>query len=133
MQSPYCAAALLDKVDCLAVRQAHYEQHAHQADHHSGLQKVDQLCLHLRYSADPRPSYKSTTDIDPFSPGHNVVVGRNGSGKSNFFSAIRFVLGDAYTNLGREDRQALLHVRSLNRINFRSILMPCRKGPVPLS
>lgn len=134
MQSPYCAAALLvDKVDCLAVRQAHCEQDAHQADHHSGLQKVDQLRLPLRNSADTRPSYKSTTDIDPFSPGHNVVVGRNGSGKSNFFSAIRFVLGDAYTNLGREDRQALLHVRSLNRINFQSILMPCRKGPVPLS
>lgn len=39
----------------------------------------------------------------------NVVVGRNGSGKSNFFAAIRFVLGDAYTAMGREERQALLH------------------------
>jgi structural maintenance of chromosome 3 (chondroitin sulfate proteoglycan 6) len=38
-----------------------------------------------------------------------VVVGRNGSGKSNFFAAIRFVLGDAYTSMGREERQALLH------------------------
>lgn len=38
-----------------------------------------------------------------------MVVGRNGSGKSNFFSAIRFVLGDAFTNLSREDRAALLH------------------------
>ncbi|KAI7830862.1 chromosome segregation protein sudA [Kickxella alabastrina] len=34
---------------------------------------------------------------------------RNGSGKSNFFAAVRFVLSDAYTNLGREERQALLH------------------------
>ncbi|KAJ2839059.1 Structural maintenance of chromosomes protein 3, partial [Coemansia erecta] len=33
----------------------------------------------------------------------------NGSGKSNFFAAVRFVLSDAYTNLGREERQALLH------------------------
>ncbi|KAF9329000.1 Structural maintenance of chromosomes protein 3 [Podila minutissima] len=36
-------------------------------------------------------------------------VGRNGSGKSNFFAAIRFVLSDAYTNMGREERQSLLH------------------------
>lgn len=48
--------------------------------------------------------------VEPFSPGHNVVVGRNGSGKSNFFAAIRFVLNDAYTRLGQEERQALLHV-----------------------
>ena len=38
-----------------------------------------------------------------------MVVGRNGSGKSNFFAAIRFVLGDAYTQMGKEERQALLH------------------------
>lgn len=38
-----------------------------------------------------------------------MIVGRNGSGKSNFFAAIRFVLSDAYTSMGREERQALLH------------------------
>ncbi|KOC13404.1 chromosome segregation protein [Aspergillus flavus AF70] len=54
-------------------------------------------------------SYKDQTVIEPFSPKHNVIVGRNGSGKSNFFAAIRFVLGDAYTHMGREERQALLH------------------------
>lgn len=37
------------------------------------------------------------------------IVGRNGSGKSNFFWAVRFVLGDAYTTMTREERQALLH------------------------
>lgn len=47
--------------------------------------------------------------MEPFSPGTNVIVGRNGSGKSNFFAAIRFVLSDAYTQMGREERQALLH------------------------
>jgi structural maintenance of chromosome 3 (chondroitin sulfate proteoglycan 6) len=56
-----------------------------------------------------RNSYKNQTIVEPFSPKHNVIVGRNGSGKSNFFAAIRFVLSDAYTQLGREERSALLH------------------------
>lgn len=54
-------------------------------------------------------SYKDQTVIEPFSPKTNVIVGHNGSGKSNFFAAIRFVLSDAYTTMGREERQALLH------------------------
>ncbi|KZT33869.1 RecF/RecN/SMC protein [Sistotremastrum suecicum HHB10207 ss-3] len=54
-------------------------------------------------------SYRDQTQVEPFSPGHNVVVGRNGSGKSNFFAAIRFVLSDAYTSMSREERQSLLH------------------------
>lgn len=54
-------------------------------------------------------SYKEQTVIEPFSPKHNVIVGRNGSGKSNFFGAIRFVLGDQYTSMGREQRGQLLH------------------------
>lgn len=54
-------------------------------------------------------TYKNTTVIDVVSPHHNVVVGRNGSGKSNFFSAIRFVLSDAYTHMTREERQGLIH------------------------
>lgn len=54
-------------------------------------------------------SYKEQTIIEPFSPKHNVIVGRNGSGKSNFFAAIRFVLSDDYNQLSREERAALLH------------------------
>lgn len=54
-------------------------------------------------------TYKNRTVIDDLSPHFNVVVGRNGLGKSNFFSAIRFVLSDAYTHLTREERQALIH------------------------
>ena len=69
-------------------------------------------------------SYKDQTVILPFSKKLNIIsktntlmypnnppliVGRNGSGKSNFFAAIRFVLSDAYTNMTREERQALLH------------------------
>ncbi|KAK4057964.1 Structural maintenance of chromosomes protein 3 [Microbotryomycetes sp. JL221] len=54
-------------------------------------------------------SYANETIVDPFSPGLNLLVGRNGSGKSNFFTAIRFVLSDAHTSMSREERQALLH------------------------
>ncbi|WFC95905.1 Structural maintenance of chromosomes protein 3 [Malassezia brasiliensis] len=54
-------------------------------------------------------SFRDATVVDSLSPHANVVVGRNGSGKSNFFAAIRFVLSDAYTSLSREERQALLY------------------------
>ncbi|KMU92055.1 structural maintenance of chromosomes protein 3 [Coccidioides immitis H538.4] len=52
-------------------------------------------------------SYKDQTVIEPFSPKHNVIVGRNGSGKSNFFAAIRFVLSDAYTHMGQRGAPGL--------------------------
>lgn len=54
-------------------------------------------------------TYRNTTIIEDLSPNLNVVVGRNGLGKSNFFSAIRFVLSDAYTHMTREERQGLIH------------------------
>ena len=52
-------------------------------------------------------SYREQTVVEPFDPGHNVVVGRNGSGKSNFFYAIQFVLSDEYSHLRPEQRQVL--------------------------
>lgn len=54
-------------------------------------------------------SYRDQTVIEPFSPKHNVIVGRNGSGKSNFFYAIQFVLSDEFSHMRQEERQALLH------------------------
>lgn len=54
-------------------------------------------------------TYKLLATTALLSPGLNVVVGQNGSGKSNFFAAIRFVLLDAYTHMLREERQGLLH------------------------
>jgi len=54
-------------------------------------------------------SYREEITTEPFSPKVNVVVGANGSGKSNFFHAIRFVLSDMFQNLRSEDRGALLH------------------------
>ncbi|MBW0487261.1 hypothetical protein O181_026976 [Austropuccinia psidii MF-1] len=63
-------------------------------------------------------SYRDATWVESFSPGVNVVVGRNGSGKSNFFSAIRFLLNDQYGSLNREERQSLLHEGSDNNSTF---------------
>ncbi|QLQ78498.1 hypothetical protein HG537_0A07450 [Torulaspora globosa] len=54
-------------------------------------------------------TYRNETIIDDFSPHLNIVIGSNGSGKSNFFAAIRFVLSDDYSNLKREERQGLIH------------------------
>lgn len=54
-------------------------------------------------------SYKEQVATEEFSSKHNCVVGANGSGKTNFFHAIRFVLSDLFHNLRAEDRQALLH------------------------
>lgn len=54
-------------------------------------------------------SYKDQTVLEPFSNRINCVVGANGSGKSNFFHAIRFVLDDLFSSLSTEDRRALLH------------------------
>lgn len=54
-------------------------------------------------------SYRDQTVVEPFSSGHNVIVGRNGSGKSNFFYAIQFVLSDEFSHMREEQRQALLH------------------------
>ncbi|XP_059659711.1 structural maintenance of chromosomes protein 3 [Cornus florida] len=54
-------------------------------------------------------SYREQVATDPFSSKINCVVGANGSGKSNFFHAIRFVISDLFQNLRSEDRHAFLH------------------------
>eukprot|EP01083_Nonionella_stella_P126714 383627_1 len=53
-------------------------------------------------------SYKKKVVLD-LSPGHNVVVGANGSGKSNIYSALEFVLSSIYDMLRSEQRKQLLH------------------------
>lgn len=54
-------------------------------------------------------SYKDQIIAEPFSPHINCIVGANGSGKSNFFHAIRFVLNDIFTTMRAEERKTLLH------------------------
>ena len=54
-------------------------------------------------------SYREKVTCGPLSSMHNSIVGMNGSGKSNFFSALRFVLSDAYSNMRPEERAKLLN------------------------
>ncbi|KAH8098163.1 hypothetical protein JL720_1091 [Aureococcus anophagefferens] len=61
-------------------------------------------------------SFRQQDAIESFDPGHNALIGRNGSGKSNFFDAVQFVLlSPRFYNLRQEERQqrapasALLH------------------------
>eukprot|EP00980_Cylindrotheca_fusiformis_P008943 scaffold1909_cov130-Cylindrotheca_fusiformis.AAC.10 len=55
-------------------------------------------------------SFRQQPEIQPFAPTTNVVVGRNGSGKSNLFDAVQFVLlSPRFATLRSEERQALLH------------------------
>ncbi|KAF2072546.1 hypothetical protein CYY_006143 [Polysphondylium violaceum] len=49
--------------------------------------------------------FTSTT----FHTGFNVMTGRNGSGKSNLFAAVRFLLGDLNVGSSSEDRLKFLH------------------------
>ena len=55
-------------------------------------------------------TYKDQVQLEQtFDPAVNVVVGYNGSGKSNFFNAILFVISDRFGTLRNETRKSLLH------------------------
>lgn len=54
-------------------------------------------------------SYGETTTYEGFSNGLNAIIGFNGSGKSNFYKAIEFVLLDEYSKLTPTERRAILH------------------------
>jgi len=55
-------------------------------------------------------TYKDQVQVpQDFDQGVNVIVGYNGSGKSNFFNAILFVISDRFGTLRNEMRKSLLH------------------------
>ncbi|CAL8112932.1 unnamed protein product [Orchesella dallaii] len=54
-------------------------------------------------------SYKDTIIINDLFNGLNVIVGRNGSGKSNIFSAIEFALTLGFKHMKPETRSSLVH------------------------
>ena len=53
-------------------------------------------------------TYRDQTSVD-LTANLNCIGGANGSGKSNLFHAIRFVLSDVFGTLRAEERQRLLH------------------------
>uniref|UniRef100_A0A2L2YJK5 Structural maintenance of chromosomes protein 3 n=1 Tax=Parasteatoda tepidariorum TaxID=114398 RepID=A0A2L2YJK5_PARTP len=79
-------------------------------------------------------SYREQTVVEPFSSRHNVIVGRNGSGKSNFFYAIQFVLSDEFSHLRPEQRQGLLHEGTGPRVlnAYVEIIFDNSDGRLPL-
>lgn len=54
-------------------------------------------------------SYSDTVTFGPFTAGVNGIVGLNGSGKSNFYNAIEFVLLDEFDHLRPSVKKSLLH------------------------
>lgn len=79
-------------------------------------------------------TYKNATEIGDISRHHNIVLGRNGSGKSNFFAGIRFVLSDSYTNMSREERQALIHEGSGNVMSaYVEVVFDNADGRIPIN
>lgn len=95
------------------------------------------FCFRFQIIIQGFKSYKDQTIVEPFDKRHNVVVGRNGSGKSNFFygkncfsfcfclpycqwcnsvTAIQFVLSDEFTHLRPDARQQLLHEGTGDRV-----------------
>jgi structural maintenance of chromosome 3 (chondroitin sulfate proteoglycan 6) len=62
-------------------------------------------------------SFRNQGEVEPFSSGHNAIVGRNGTGKSNFFDAIQFcLLSPKFATLRQDERAALLHEGSGNAV-----------------
>ncbi|KAL9266604.1 Structural maintenance of chromosomes protein 3-like protein [Drosera capensis] len=81
---------------------------------------VNYICVIIMYIKqviiEGFKSYREQVATESFSSKVNCVVGANGSGKSNFFHAIRFVLSDQCQNLRNEDRHALLHEGAGNQV-----------------
>ena len=66
-------------------------------------------------------TYRDQVIVGPFSSKDNVIVGQNGHGKSNFFSAIMFVLSDKFSNIRQEEKQRLIHEGASEQIESASV------------
>lgn len=54
-------------------------------------------------------TYKDFNQIESFSKSINILIGKNGEGKSNFLNAIAYVLTDFYSHLKDESKKFLFH------------------------
>ncbi|KYQ91259.1 structural maintenance of chromosome protein [Tieghemostelium lacteum] len=74
--------------------------------------------IHIRGFRSYKDQGHTSSDFDP---GFNVITGRNGSGKSNFFAAIRFILGDVSIGTSSEERMRFLHSFGGNTVQTGSV------------
>lgn len=66
--------------------------------------------MHIRrISIQGFKTFKNLVVIENLSPNENVIIGSNGSGKSNLFEAIKFVVSEDYHNLSSEDRLSMIY------------------------
>ncbi|CAD7956967.1 unnamed protein product [Amoebophrya sp. A25] len=80
-------------------------------------------------------TYKDQTPLPvDFHPGSNIVVGFNGSGKSNFFNAILFVISDEFGQLRPEVKKGLLHEGAGKQVQtaYVEIVFCNRGGKLPI-
>ncbi|XP_021919890.1 structural maintenance of chromosomes protein 3-like isoform X3 [Zootermopsis nevadensis] len=66
-------------------------------------------------------SYREKTVLEPFHPDLNVIVGGNGSGKSNILYAIQFVLSDEFSHLKKDVRHNILFYGFGHRVVVASV------------
>jgi structural maintenance of chromosome 3 (chondroitin sulfate proteoglycan 6) len=66
-------------------------------------------------------TYKEETIFDDFHAGYNIVLGKNGSGKSNLFDAVQFVLSDKFATIRGEERRRLIHQGSGREVMHASV------------
>ena len=72
-------------------------------------------------------SFRNQCEIEPFSPKHNVIVGRNGSGKSNFFDAIQFVLiGPRFSVLRQEGKLLMIYICNFHVLSNLLLIYICK-------
>ncbi|CAB0034623.1 unnamed protein product [Trichogramma brassicae] len=66
-------------------------------------------------------SYGERTVVEPFHPGHTVIIGKNGAGKSNFFAAIQFLLNNELFHLSDIQKQGFLFDSSSKKVITASV------------
>ena len=54
-------------------------------------------------------TFKNQVVIEDLSPNENIIIGSNGSGKTNLFAAIQFVTSEKTFNLSTEERLAYIY------------------------
>jgi structural maintenance of chromosome 3 (chondroitin sulfate proteoglycan 6) len=67
--------------------------------------------MHLKaISIDSFASYEKLEISEGFGPATNLILGRNGTGKSNLLQAIIFCLSDAWRFKTKQEKRNYLHV-----------------------